>query len=71
MFRDGKNGIYNSDLIYINNDPYIVTEWIDNHEGNGDTPKEKVKIDKAFLSDVQPNGEYIYELPLSDPKQLS
>lgn len=68
MFRDGKNGIYNSDLIYINNDPYIVTEWADD---NDNTPKEKVKIDKAFLSDVQPNGEYIYELPLSDPKQLS
>lgn len=70
MIRAGRNvGHFNSDLIFIKDVPTIVIEW--QTRPGGDVPAVTVSLDPAHLHPLGwKSADYVYELPVEDPRQL-
>ncbi len=67
--RAGKTAHHHADLIFIDDKPYVVIEWL---SGPGiDIPDVKVPLDPKHLQKISSPGiDYMYEYPIEDPRPL-
>ena len=74
VIRAGVNvGHFKSDLIFENGIPTVVFEWMQTPDG--EIPATTVSLDPARLHKFGGPGwkdlDYLYELPVEDPRRLS
>lgn len=67
-----KTHIAVGDLIFINDAPHAVFEWVTGADGV-EKPGSVVELDPDHLSKIQGDSkaDYSYSFPITDPRQLS
>ena len=68
MTHKGKTlGHFQTDMIFIENQPHLVVEWKANPEG--EVPSILIRLDRAYLRPLKgwEGVDYMYEYPVESP----
>lgn len=69
--RIGSMEHHDTDLIFLDGVPHAVIEWSEYSDGRLE-PLVKVRLDPKWLKPLPwPGVQYLYELPIADPRPLN